>query len=1142
MSTVSSGPKQMKEINKSKKENVSAQDINVVRKKIAQNTDTVHKQKANSSNVSISSSTSSKDDKKHFKQTDKKLDDKKLVSSNKSISRPNSRASDESKKETKVSKSNLNQRDLNKSAQSIQVRPESKRSNKTDLSSNNEGQDSTTNSILSLNSNSLGIGQCNSITSDQIATTCSELTSVTSFNQLDQSQTSISSSSINKTNLPSRTINADQQQCSTTTSTTSITSRTISSSNTSGVVTSSPIRRRKKPPAPKPPLLTNSNSTSTNKNKQRAQNISSSKPFNASSSSKVPINSTNSNLALSHSNSSFLMINCTDKCNSLASMNLKNTTTSDLSSSSADINSLKRRKKSSKNRPAPPIPTAIIKEQQQKINQEQNNKKSETKLINENKGINLTEQPQTNSLNKIHSSSCSKQLNKRINNNNLRLTPCMSVNHRNKSNVKLRLNAILNRSLSEAFRLNAKAALNSVQHSFSSEVSLNKRNLSTMINNTAFTDSFGHNEQHQMGTPEIKKKKKLDEVETKKSYDNLKTKKDSKKSDVPKLVNNKMKASDTKDIKKDAKLDNKQQQINNWRTNNNTSQRIDQCNQNSSISPFTSSIMDRSFINSNRLVNQLFTTQPDSITLKPVRRCSSLPYLAFFKVDKTRMDIESLTYSVKNKANRKRTSSHNVANDLIIETLSNNLYNGSADQLLYAAELLETLSEQCCAVPPLSSSLAALLSPHHYQKHNLNNQLLLINHYIDCLKHEQEQEELLTVQLIEQQQVNRMMIEINKEQECIKEDKKINEIVETEISKEISTDMKKATTKLEQSKPDYIDKLTTSKTNLIKTPSNEINRTMLTVNGHESGTGSDELHSDTSDGKVTVKSMPAANRTQELTTINSSKQVTASSSGLSNSSSKTLLATNSKEKTTTSNKQDSKNLEHLKEQSSIKNSNFYPLNKTSSTLTRHRHHYCSNKNIHCLMHSQSSHCLNEHSICHHHHIANTDESSSSSSQSTKSTEELNWSKHNHQFNTCPSIGLKLTNHLTSSHFSHSLRPLSLNYLNASSSECSTDESCSADSPMLMHHNSHHKNCLQLHSNNFKTINNDLCVKCACCEHRTQNRIKSGVNPNQTYLFEAPGKQHFSSNKNITSNYNQEISNLYDYHSLQLEDMFNAGKN
>lgn len=177
----------------------------------------------------------------------------------------------------------------------------------------------------------------------------------------------------------------------------------------------------------------------------------------------MPINtSTCCNLALSHSNCS-LVTTYTNTCSSLSTVNLTNTTSTN--SSSADINSLTRRKKYKK-KPAPPIP---IKSQQ--INQQ--DKKMENKLSNNE--ISLT----------AVSSSCSKQLvNKRLNgslNGSSRLTPhktpCTSVNHRNKSNVKQRINRILARSLSEAYRLNAKTALNSVQHSFSSEVSLNKRKL-----------------------------------------------------------------------------------------------------------------------------------------------------------------------------------------------------------------------------------------------------------------------------------------------------------------------------------------------------------------------------------------------------------------------------------------------------------------------------------------------------------------------------------------------------------------------------------------------------------------------------------------------------------------------------------------
>ena len=1145
MSSTSNEIKQETSKTVNKKSDVAAQ--NIITKKITQShkdINTMHKQKASSSNTSIDSSSKIKDNDKIIKhkstKIDKKLDekldeklDKKSSTSSKSTSRsssrPNSKASDRNEKKKKETSKESSKEiskeskliDLNKSTQSIQGRPESKRSNKTDQSSLGN-EDSTSNSILSLNSNSLGAGQSSNNTSDQIVTS-SELNSINSINQLNQSQTSLSSTA-SKT-LPRR--ETTKKIDSTTTSTTSITSttsQTVSSSNTSGIVTSSqsPIRRRKKPPAPKPPSNSSINTKSslnknliTSSNKQiRASNLSN---LNVSSKvpASVPINS--SNLALSQSNCS-LMTTCTET-NSSLSMNLTNTTTSDLSNSSAtDLNSLRRRKKSSKNKPAPPVPTVTSGQQQQKINQE----------------INLTSTIEKDTNNKISSSSssCSKQSNKRINNNNssLRLTPhktscSKSVNHRNKSNVKQRINAILIRSLSEAFRLNAKTALNSVQHSFSSEVNLNKRNLSTMNYNTAFTDSFGgqnnngnhfdcHTQQHRLSTPDAKKKK-IEE------QDNLT------RSDLKKVT-----------LKKGKKKEDKESKIN----NNNQNDEF--------LSPFTSSVMDRSFANSNRLVNQLFTTQPHNSNNQNqlIRRCSSLPYLAFLS-KKDKKDLKDLSVKANQKISGKRKSAYNVANDLIIETLSNNLYNGSAQEVMYAAELLEEFSENVVAVPPLTSRLAALLSPQHYQKHNLNNQLQLINHYIDCLKHEQEQEELLTVQLIEQQQVNRMLIEINKETK-IKEDEIC--ITTDDDKPEISNEIDEKYKRKEEEKdkdfkmPDYIDKLTTQVYKTSKTPplskmqatTTATNRTMLTVlNGHES-TGSDELHSDTSDGKITViqKCMP---RLQEinLTTSSSSaaassaatanKQVTASSSGLSNSSSKTLLADNQENnlhKTTTSTnyyKQNLKNLDNLNQQHAdnltTRSSNL------SSLKNRHRHHYCTNKNIHCLMHSQSTHCLNEqqhHQLCHQ----ITDESSSSSSQSTRSNEELNWSNSNgkhiyHQFiPSCPIKQQQQFNHLIVQ------QP---NYLNASSSECSTDESYSTDSPM-MHHLHHHKNsCL-----------NDLV--CACCEkhceHRTHShRIKS--TSSSAGLFPTT-----TTNKYLESHCtNQEISNLYDYHSLHLEDMFNAGK-
>ena len=499
------------------------------------------------------------------------------------------------------------------------------------------------------------------------------------------------------------------------------------------------------------------------------------------------------------------MTTCTE---TLSSTNLTNTT-GDLTtnSSSVDINSLKRRKKSSKNRPAPPVPT--VASSKERINQQDKKPQLDGKLSNEKGGVRS-------------SSSCSKQLNGKLMNGSARLTtphktPCMSVNHRNKSNVKQRINAILNRSLSEAFKLNAKAALNSVQHTFSSEVSLNKRNLNTMINNTAFTDSFAHNDQqHRLSTPTDVKKKKLKDARDLKN-------------DLLPATKNNGKKTDMRDAKKDVKLDKKP--IN----------AADQCNQNNELHL----VEDRSFINSSRLVNQLFTTQP--FAYQPIRRSSSLPYLAFSN-GTTKLAADRRIRS-SNKTGRKRTSAYNLANDLIIETLSNNLYNGSADQLIYAAELLEEFSENV-SVPRLSSTLAGLLSPQHYQKHNLNNQLLLINHYINCLKHEQEQEELLTVQLIEQQQVNRMMIEIKnqdvqaasidckpetgKEQTILKIDRK-----ETKL--EAKHELDKSTTK------------TPLKTNANQQANSRTNG-MLTVNGHESSGGSDnnELHSDTSDGKVTV--------------------------------------------------------------------------------------------------------------------------------------------------------------------------------------------------------------------------------------------------------------------------------------------------
>ena len=277
-----------------------------------------------------------------------------------------------------------------------------------------------------------------------------------------------------------------------------------------------------------------------------------------------------------------------------------------------------------------------------------------------------------------------------------------------------------------------------------------------------------------------------------------------------------------------------------------------------------------------------------------------------------------------------------------------------------------------------------------------------------------------------------------------------------------------------------------------------------------------------------------------------SKQVAASSSGLSNSSSKTLLADNQEQiskSTTVSGKHHLKrSLDHLEQSHTTVG---HPLNK--NLKQQHiRHHYCANKNVqHCLMHSQSSHCLNEHHPVCHHLTTVADESSSSSSQSTRSTEELNrWSstKHHYQFAPCPSLKHQFNAGHLNSHLSNSLH-LHPGYLNASSSECSTDDSYSADSPMLMH--LHHKNCLHHHHSSFNsnlnnpTSNDDLI--CACCEHRT-HRIKSGVIPS-TYLyeFEQPGKQSSHYAGSSTNYSNQDISNLYDYHSTQLEDMFNSGK-
>lgn len=1186
MSTLSSGTKQEPGKPANWKKDASAQDkANVVATKKFTQPDTaniVHKQKAaDSSNASIHSSSSVRGDAEQVaredgRRTQQSESAKDRRATSRPSSRPSSRASDRSKRESESAGRRANA-SLNQSTQSIQSgRPESKRSNKTDLSSNvdlskrsAEGQDSTTNSIMSLNSASLGAGRSNSIaSSDQIATSC-ELNSVNSAGQLNQSETSISSASNSKTaaTLPRRTAasavpaaaGVAESTATSTTSITSTTSQTASSSNTSGIVTSSPIRRRKKPPAPKPPSTATSTASLSTKSSSssaaalskqpRASKISST-TLNYNASSKVPSHpAAYSNAALSHSNSS-LMTTCTDTCSSSLSTHLTNIAGSEVTASSADINSLKRRKKSSKNRPAPPVPVLAKSQEPAKVDR--------GKLADEPPAdSSLVEQQ--NALNKARSSSCSKQLNKRIN-NGLRLTPhktpCMSVSHRNKSNVKLRLNAILNRSLSEAFRLNAKAALNR-QHSFSSEVSLNKRNLSTMINNTAFC-SFGQNDQQNNGqhhTPDAKKKLKLEELElTKANLESLKAAtKELRKSE----------ALNKPDAKKDAKLDSKQ--INNWPAA--TVQKSDQCIE--SISPFASSVMDRSFINSNRLVNQLFTTQPKSVNQAPVRRSSSLPYLAFWTAKRStaasQPTVDKQLGSVdrtNNRNGRKRTSALNVASDLIIETLSKNLSNGSADQLLYAASLLEEFSESVIAVPPLTSRLAGLLSPQHYQKHNLNNQLLLINHYIDCLKHEQEQEELLTVQLIEQQQVNRMMIEINKESLKDEPTGDRPEISKKEMAevdkKEVADEDAKLDRRAEKttSKPICSDKKSGGKQPVsAKTPSKReslpktANKTILAVNGHEST--SDELHSDTSDGKVTVKCMPTNRLPQELTAVAGASSKPASSSGLSNSSSKTLLA---EHPATTSEKR--KRIDH---------SEPAICSFASKPVDRHAHHshHCSNKHY---SHSQSTHCLNEqqHSmICHQ--FTHTDESSSSSSQSTRSTEDLHWAKH-HQFKPCSSIGPRLSSHLSghlNSHLSaadhHSLlhqanhRQYLLNAA-ASSSECSTDESYSADSPMLLH--LHGKSFLAHHqpSAGFSVLANppaneeddDLICAC-CCEHRTHSH-RSGALPTGdhltgkagAYLFEPlAGKQHGAGGN---YNNNQEaISNLYDYHSLHLTDMFNAGK-
>lgn len=643
-----------------------------------------------------------------------------------------------------------------------------------------------------------------------------------------------------------------------------------------------------------------------------------------------------------------------------------------------------------------------------------------------------------------------------------------------------------------------------------------------MINNTAFTDSFNsgnpqQNEQHikQILTPE--KNKKL------KKPDDLNKKNDA----VDKNVYE----------KKDA----------------NKSQLEPNADQNSlALSPFACSKIDKSYINSNRLVNQLFKTQPNQ-NYQPLRRCSSLPYFVFKAVNK--YDRKKEKNNLKNlseysKSSRKRTSAYNVANDLIIETLSNNLYNGSADQLLYAAELLEEFSENVVAVPSLSSQLAGLLSPQHYQKHNLNNQLLLINHYMDCLKNEQEQEELLTVQLIEQQQVNRMMIEINKEQELNQLNQETSCDKNLEISEEtdVKTDQIGEKIIANNKTPSLINKKTP--TAIKKDPA------MLSVNGHESTQSEGDIHSDTSDGKVTVKCMPT-NRFQEsqfeptsqtstLTTAKRQKDV--SSSGLSlSSSSKTLLGDKDQEKEFKKHKQ---SLEHL-DHGNFKSSNYCSLNRN----VKHRQRTCclnkqnANDNY-CLMYSQSSNCLNEH--CHHQH--HEESSSSSSSQSTRSTEDLNWSStvNKHRFAGCAqSIGLNkfnLNSHQAHQN-SHSL--YHSNYLNTiiSSSECSTDDSCSVDSPMRhnphksahsLHLHHHH----QPHSNSFNSLNavSDNNLVCACCEqHQTNSHLfKSGQIPNSSaylndlnaYAFE-PGKQNYNYS-------NQKASNLFDYPSLQIEDMINSG--
>lgn len=242
--------------------NIAAQckDTNLITKKSTKHKDMQnkleHKQTSsiNSSNVSITSSNSSRVvQKQQLKESstslNKALESKKTK---KSRSRPSSK--NENKDKLSESKTNLNQ-----SNQSIQ-RPDSTKSSTrivTESSVSNDiiskGEDSTTNSIASLNSASLGVVP-SSVISDQF-TSKSELESGDSVNQ---SETSISSlSNTNKTaSLPIKSSKTDKIN-STTASITSINSQTASSSNTSGIVTSSPIRRnrpRKDRPAPKPPI------------------------------------------------------------------------------------------------------------------------------------------------------------------------------------------------------------------------------------------------------------------------------------------------------------------------------------------------------------------------------------------------------------------------------------------------------------------------------------------------------------------------------------------------------------------------------------------------------------------------------------------------------------------------------------------------------------------------------------------------------------------------------------------------------------------------------------------------------------------------------------------------------------------------